>query len=65
MAWWGSYLDVLTAVGKLKVFFWGLAQFALEVFFMSRATELASGILPMAGPMVLGGVARGWRVRRI
>ena len=62
MAWWGTHLNVLTPVGKLEVLFLGLAQFALEAFFMSRATELASGVLPMAGPMVFDGVARGWRV---
>jgi hypothetical protein len=60
-----SYLYVLTAVGKLKVFFLGLAEFALEAFFMRRATELPSGILPVAGPMVLNGVAHGRRVRCI
>jgi hypothetical protein len=63
--WGGSYLYVLTAVGKFKVFFLGLAEFALEAFFMRRATELPSGILPVAEPMALNGVARGWRVRFI
>ena len=63
--WGDSYLYVLTAVGKLKVFFLGLAEFALEAFFMRRATELPSGILPVTGPMVLNGVAHGCVVRFI
>ena len=65
MAWWDSYLDVLAAVGKLKVFFLGLPEFALEAFFVSRATELPSRIFPVAGPMVLNGVTHWFRVRCI